>query len=211
MRGRLRVTKVNGRFPAKHAKDVDPELVGLRAFDHPAVKAWHKWLLEEYRPRYSVALVTPCSNVKPYPLSPTSRKIRGVLRRLGLWDGAAPRSIEWLYLSDLLILVPYERAWDYPACCYELHPDEVLHNGVHYNLVASLLSRLIESKLAGRQVILFLPAKHLQIWEDAKRRASKWPMEHRVKYSIFSVKPLEETLARVAPKPSTSTLDRWLR
>ena len=187
----------DGRFPPRHYRGVDPGLVGLRAFEHPAVKAWHRWLLEEWGPRYGVVLVTPCSNVKPYTLSPTSRKVRGLLRRLGLWDGAGPRGIEWLYLSDLLVLVPYKRAEEYPACCYELHPDELLASRQHYELIVGLLSRLIEEKLGDKQVILYLPRKHQRIWDDARRRASRGPREHRVKYSIFGTRRLEETVARV--------------
>ena len=213
---RLSIPKVNGRFPAKHAKGVDPGLVGLRAFEHPVVREWHRWLLEEYRPQYSVALVTPCSNVKPYPLSPTSRKIRGLLRRLGLWDeaGDRPRGVEWLYLSDLLILVPYEKAWDYPACCYELHPEELMRSPRRYNMVVDLLARVVERlvDLGLERVVVYLPRKHLKIWEDARHRASKWPVEHRVKYNIFSLHGLEETLQHLTHQHTRRiTLDAWLK
>ena len=199
MKGRLRIVKDDaGRFPARHWAGVDPALVGPGAFNHPAVRRWHRWLLEEYEPRSSIALVTPCSNVKPYPLSPTSRKVAGLLRRLGLWDGIGPRRVEWLYLSDLLVLVPYWRAWDYPACCYELHPDEVLSDERLFHRVAALLAQAVE-RLARRvmYVVLFLPRRHLRIWEEAKRLASTWPREHRVTYTIFGTGGLREALEQL--------------
>ena len=208
---RLRVPKVDGRFPAKHYRGIDPALAGLKAFSHPTVREWHRWLLEEYEPRYSIALVTPCSNVKPYTRSPTSRKIAGLLRRLGLWGGSEPHGIEWLYLSDLLVLVPYQRAEEYPACCYELHPEELLRSPRHYNIVVEILARVVEM-LAGRMdaVVVYLPRRHLAIWEDARRSARSWPREVRVKYTIFGVKELEEALRRIAADAGNEyTLDKW--
>ncbi|WP_167827774.1 hypothetical protein [Pyrolobus fumarii] len=199
-RGRLAIPKdERGRFPARHVSGVDPGLVGVRALDHPSVRAWHRWLLEVYEPRFRVALVTPCSNVKPYPLSPTSRKVAGLLRRLGLWNGFAPQGVEWLYLSDLLVFVPYWRAWDYPACCYELHPEEVLGDRRAFERVVGLLAAVVEV-LVGRgleRVVLFLPRRHLRIWEEARSLASVWPLEVRVGYTLFSLRPLGEALSTV--------------
>jgi len=188
-----------GRFPAKHAQGVDPELIGLKAFEHPAVKAWHEWLVEEWWPEFRIVLLTPCSNVKPYTRSPTSRKVKGVLRRLGLWDELhnKPWGVDWLYLSDLLVLVPYTRAEEYPACCYELHPEELLKSPKHYNVVVDLLARVLERQLATAVVIAFLPRNYLRILGDALTRAKRRPVVHTVRYNIFSTRELEETLRRV--------------
>ena len=196
MRGRLTVPKdKQGRFPAKHNAGVDPRLVGPRGFEHPAVRAWHRWLLEAYAPRSRIALITPCSNVKPYTLSPTSRKIAGLLRRLGLWNSVGPHGIEWVYLSDLLVLVPYWRAWDYPACCYELHPEDVLSDKRLFSRVTALLAQAME-RLSGliTDVIVFLPRRHLRIWNEAKKLASTWPREHHAKYTIFGTGELGATI-----------------
>ena len=192
-----------GRFPAVHTAGVDPGLVGPGAIDHPAVREWHRWLREGYQPRHPVALVAPCSNVKPYTRSPTSRKIRGLLRRLGLWDEARgePSGIEWLYLSDLLALVPYQRAEEYPACCYELSPDEALGNPrVYREVVATIRDTVSRLAAEGKldTVILFLPRKHLEIWGSARSlalaRGWRWPREKRVTYTIFSTRQLEEAI-----------------
>ena len=188
-----------GRLLPKHHSNLDPTLVGVKAFEHPAVKNYWKWLLEEYRPRHSVALVTPCSNVKPYTKSPTSRKIRGMLRHLGLWSSNEPRGIEWLYFSDLLILVPYQMVEDYPACCYEVPPDLVLGDKDLVKLVAGLLAKAME-RLVDRgleRVIVFLSRKHLRLWDDARIKAASWPLETRVKYTLFSTKELAKAIEAV--------------
>lgn len=201
---RYRVPRGPGGWPVKAW--VDPGLRGLGALDHPAVARWHRWLLEEYRPRARVALLTPCSNVKPYPRSPQSGKVRGVLRRLGLWDSrgpgchGAPRGVEWLYLSDLLVLVPYERAHLYPACCYELSPDEVLASPTARMRVARLLAGALERLSEGgvEVIVAYLPGKHRVLLEEALTSASRVPRVEWVPYSLFhGHRSLEEALTRV--------------
>jgi predicted RNA-binding protein len=139
------------KWRARHYQGLDPGLVGEKAFEHPAVAEYWRWLTEEYTPPSSTALVTPCSNVKPYTRSPASRKTRGLLRRLGLWDEEAgkPAGIEWLYFSDLLLLVPYSKAEDYPACCYEVPPDVVLASRELSSLVVEKLANAVERLWGG--------------------------------------------------------------
>ncbi|WP_257640386.1 DUF5591 domain-containing protein [Pyrodictium delaneyi] len=204
------VRKENGTWPPRHHNGLDPGLVGPRAFEHPAVKEWWMWLLREYRPRASVALVTPCSSVKPYTRSPTSRKIRGLLRRLGLWSAeeSRPEGIEWLYLSDLLLLVPYERAETYPACCYELAPDEVLRRPLIAYTVARVLSTVVERLMEHglERLIVYLPRKHMELWSMARERAAKWPEETIVRFSIFGLGGLREALEPLRHVPPLQEL-----
>ncbi len=171
--------------------------MGARAYSHPAVRSWWEWLLTEYKPRYPVALVTPCSNVKPYTRSPTSRKIRGLLRRLGAWDGEAgrPERLEWLYLSDLLVLVPYERAEAYPACCYEVPPEVAVEAGM-VGKVAEVLAAFMERGFV-REAVVFLPRSHMALWLEARGRARRWPREHIVPYTIYRLDRLARALQSV--------------
>ena len=193
--------EVCGWFPARHTMGGDPGLGGLRAFEHPAVREWHRWLLEEWEPGSRYMLVTPCSNVKPYTRSPAARKVVGVLRRLGLWSGDGPDRVEWVFLSDLLLFVPYRRVEEYPACCYELHPADLLSSRRHYEMVVDLLARIVERVAPLLDaVVVFLPRMHLGIWRDARERARSWPREVVVKYTIFSMRELEEALRRTIPR-----------
>ena len=184
--------------PPKHLKGVDPDLVGPKAYSHPAVHRWWKWIVEEYRPPSQAALLTPCSNVKPYTRSPTSRKIRAMLRRLGLWDPTAdkPKSITWLYLSDLLGLVPYEHAEDYPACCYEVPPQVALRVDGALERIADVVCRAIENH-GYRILVTFLPKAHRKIVEEARKQCSYWPQEIQVAYTIFGTGKLEAALRQL--------------
>ena len=171
-------------------------LRGWRAFSHPAVKRYWSWLLGSYMPRARVALVTPCSRVKPYTRSPASRKMRAVLRRLGVWSDGGPEGVEWLYFSDLLILVPYRRAEDYPACCYDVPPEEVLPNTRLRGLVVTLLAEALRRlrRLGVTDVVVFLPRRHLRLWSEAYEVADEKPRQHMVGYTIYSFRGVEEAL-----------------
>ncbi len=174
---------------------IDPSLVGEKAFKHPSVLEWWNWLKTSYMPKHSLALITPCSRVKPYTKSPTSRKIRAMLRRLGLWseNEGKPVGLEWLYFSDLLALVPYSKAEEYPACCYDVPPDLVLSK-------PQLLKYIVEPTCTVitrfRRIITFLPRKHIVIWEKTIKPCKKHVVEIRVKYTIFSMKELEQTIVK---------------
>ena len=203
-RRRYRVPRGPGGWPVKAW--IAPGLRGLEALEHPAVERWHRWLVEEYEPRHPLVLLTPCSNVKPYPRSPQSAKTRGVLQRLGLWDPegpgcrGAPRGVEWLYLSDLLILVPYEAAHLYPACCYELSPREVLGDPAARGRVTGLLAKAIDAlaERGARVILAQLPRDHRILLEEALETASRPPRVEWVPYSLFrGHRILEEALRRV--------------
>ena len=199
---RLSIPKSSGSWPSRLRMGLDPELVGLKAFESTAVRNYWRWLLEDYTPRSRVALVTPCSNVKPYPLSPPSRRVRGILKRLGLWEPAGrepakgrPKGVEWLYFSDLLVFVPYEKAWEHPACCYDVSPDLVIENG-YADLIASLASRAIErlAENGVERIIVRLPKKHKRIFSKAYREAEMRPAIVEVPYNLFYYRRLEEAI-----------------
>jgi hypothetical protein len=46
-----------------------------------------------------------------------------------------------------------------------------------------------------RRLVVFLPRKHLLLWEEARSRAEKWPDEVRVKYTLFSYQGLADALS----------------
>ncbi|MET1129138.1 MAG: DUF5591 domain-containing protein [Thermoproteota archaeon] len=188
-----------GRFMPRHYNGVDSNLVGKKAFDHPAVHRWWKWLIRDYSPPYSIALLTPCSNIKPYTRSPTSRKVRAVLRRLNAWEDGKPKKVTWMYFSDLLIFVPYERAEEYPACCYEVHPDVVLRDKSLTELVVNITARVLTalSRRGLEVVVTFLPSKHAKLWEQALAHAETVPEIIKTRYTLFSVFELEETLKTI--------------
>ncbi|GEM_PF-5329064 len=188
-----------GVFVSKHFLGIDPELVGVKAYNSGVVREWWQWIRSSYKPRSGFFLVTPCSNVKPYTMSPTSRKIKKMLERLGLWNTEAPK-VEWVYFSDLLILVPYYRAEEYPACCYDVPPQLVASRR---DIIEKIVSetRLVIEALVDRgleQVVVFLPKIHLSIWEEARESAIKWPSQVIVRYTFFSIRDLEVVVKKLA-------------
>jgi predicted RNA-binding protein len=205
--GRYTVPRTREGWPARGdpARGIDPALRGEAAWSHPAAVEWRRWVSLAWRPRGGLVLLTPCSNVKPYPRSPQSGKVRGVLRRLGLWDPGgpgykgAPTGLDWVYLSDLLGLVPYERAHEYPPCCYE-YPPSLLHSSPARLLeLASTLAPALERAAGGGAVVVaYLPRGHRRLLEEALSRARMAPRVEWVAYSLFrGHRLLEEALRRL--------------
>lgn len=119
-RKKYSVPKDSSGFPRKHVWRVDADLIAPLAFSSDRVRAFMELIARFWRPEGDVLLLSPCSNVKPYPLSPLNRKVEAVLKRTSSWD-----RVEWVFISDLLGPVPYKYTWVPPACCYEARPDAV--------------------------------------------------------------------------------------
>ena len=87
-----------------------------------------------------------------------SRHIVGFLKKCGLWNMEAdrPQGIVWLYFSDLLVLVPYERQEEYPACCYNLYHRHL--GKKERNLIINILSRTM-TRLSNyiEKALVYLP------------------------------------------------------
>ena len=187
-RNKYTVPKINGMWPIKGT--IDPSLKDINAWNHPASLAWRKWISDMLIIEHPLVLLTPCSNNKPYPKSPMSRKIRGVLKRLNLWNpsgnglAGSPYNLAWLYVSDLLGLVPYERSHEYPACCYEFPPSILSKNNVLLEEIRNILQGFFSRNKKIEIVISFLPRLYRYIVEpvlsDFDWLNIKW-----VKYDIF--------------------------
>ena len=190
---RYTINKDNGRW-RRRVLHIIPELIGERAFENSLVQGFWDYMIHRYRPQYDIALITPCSNVKPYPLSPMNLKIKGILRRLGLWDykGKKPL-IEWLFLSDLLGFVPYTYSWIPPACCYDVPPDIVETKKTLYRKIKHILEEAwVRISPFYNKIIIYLPQKYYKFL-PRRLDASKTVF---VKYHIFRTKILEESLVR---------------
>ncbi len=199
-----RYTVPRGRDGWPVRGDPAPGLSGPQAF-------WHRDAVD-YRARVpelmgersgAPLLLTPCSNVKPYPRSPQSAKIRGVLRRLGFWDPSgpgmygSPSGLGWIYLSDLLGLVPYEVAHEYPACCYNYPPDLLeADRRAWEELISTIAAGL--SSAEPEVIIAYLPRRYLLILGEAIESAGVNLRLETVPYHLFhGHKRLEEVLGRI--------------
>lgn len=188
MRPRYSVPRGREGWPSRGV--VDPGLSGPGAWSAAPAREWRRWVREEYTVSGGVLLLTPCSNVKPYPRSPMSRKIRGVLRRLGYWDPhgpgfyGSPRGLEWVYLSDLLALVPYNRAGEYPACCYEYPPDLIIGDGDKLGELRGTLRGFLERSRPDL-LVLYLPSRYKHMIRPVLEELGDRPKTVEATYHIF--------------------------
>ncbi len=185
-RRKYTVPKVDGGFPRKHRLRVDADLIAPAAFHSDRVRAFMEFVTLYWRPKGDILLLSPCSNVKPYPLSPLNRKVEAALKRSGSWD-----RVEWVFISDLLGPVPYEYTWVPPACCYEARPHAV--PGWWLELVKGVVAGWW-GRVRGyfNAIIAFLPKKYYSIAAPVLRDAVI------VRYDIFrGQKGVEEALSRI--------------
>jgi len=159
---------------------------------HPHRHAFVKWFLYRYvPPKKRVALILPCSHVKPYSRSRIRRQLYSLMSRYNLWS-----CVQVYTLSDLLGLVPIEVEECYPAANYEFPPTALgALKSVLIGIVAHELRKIRE--FHGK-IIAWLPSKHADIIERAAR-ATGIEIELR-KYgqlAFHSMKELVEHLSKV--------------
>lgn len=180
---RYSVPRVGGGFPRRALFRVDADLVAPLAYLSPRVESFMEWVSRFWRPEGDILLLSPCSNVKPYPLSPLNRKVAKAVERAG-----GVGRVEWVFISDLLGPVPYNLTWVPPACCYEAPP---------HTMPTWWLRRVKEavrswwSRVAPHftHVIAHLPMKYYPLAEPALQKATI------IRYDIFhGQKAVEEAL-----------------
>ncbi len=178
-------------------------ITGPNAFFHPSVSKWHKWLIENFVPNEKIVLITPCSKKKPYPTTSQSGKIRRILEKLKMWNPRAHGykgnavGIQWIYLSDLLVIVPYEKATEHPACCYEYPPDYIMNNPVIHEQYIRILGKIL-SKFGDTTIVTYLPRKHKDMLKKAIESHGLNIDMISVKYNIFyGIRNLYKTLEQL--------------
>jgi len=152
---RYSVPKEGNGFPRKHRWRLDADLIPPHALRNSRVEAFIEHITRYWRPEGDILLLSPCSNVKPYPLSPINRKIEASIKRAGAWE-----RVEWVFISDLLGPVPYEYTWVPPACCYDARPSDVPRHWVRH-VIESVEEWWGHVKGFFTSVIAFLPSKYI--------------------------------------------------
>lgn len=156
-RKRYSVPRNGFGFPRKALWRADADLIVPLALTNSRVEEFMKLIAKLWKPSKDVLLLSPCSNVKPYPLSPLNRKVDAALRRLGVFN-----RVEWVFISDLLGPVPYEYTWVPPACCYDAPPQLV--DAEYLRRVAEVVASWWE-RVRGyfSALVVFLPKKYLRL------------------------------------------------
>lgn len=142
----------------------DIVLKGNGLFFNEYVKVYHEYIVNYWEPPVfnSIALFTPCSNVKPIPRSFMNVKIDGILKKYGL-----EKHVDRYIVSEPLVLVPYRFAYYFPAAHYDYHPSMVTPE--ERKIYVELLREIIERKIARRynKIVYHLPRFHKRVFEEA--------------------------------------------
>ena len=152
---------------------VPPGVIILRSsvdgdlFKHPHVALWHRFLLEYFTPEPKpLALILPCTGVKPYRLSPTHRIADSRIARLGL------ESVVSIYvISEPMVLVPRELDIYYPFANYDYPPNHLSLES--RRIFVDILSRVIRKLRIHRAIVAVLPQHHRSILLEALERAGE--------------------------------------
>jgi len=131
---------------------------------HPHVVLWHEFLFKLWEPTAKpLALILPCTSVKPYMLSATHRLAESIIKREKLSDQVVKYT-----LSEPMILVPEEVEVYYPFANYN-YPPHLLGDSER-ELFVKLLSAVLR-KIIGvhKRIVAVLPKHHERILRDALR------------------------------------------
>lgn len=90
---------------------------GLDLFKHPMVEKWHQFFLSNYKSNRPLALLLPCTSIKPYNRSATHRLAYSIIKKAGVED-----FIQVYSVSEPMLLVPREFEDCYPFNSYEYSP-----------------------------------------------------------------------------------------
>jgi len=137
-------------------------LKGDWLFLHPTVKDYHEYLFSYLLERLGpgeVALITPCSKVKPYRDSFMYKKIESIINKYG--------SDVWRFvMSEPLVIVPRYFDVYFPAAHYDYPPEKVMPEEVP--IYVDLLRKSLEViSMRFERVVYTLPRKHKKIFEMA--------------------------------------------
>ena len=131
---------------------------------HPHIRAWHEFIEKYWVPEpRPLAVIMPCTSVKPYGLSATHRLLDARLRRLGLYDQVSKYTI-----SEPMILVPRELELYYPFANYDYPPSTLTPEGRRrfVELLATALRKVVKHH---RAVVAVLPRHHESVLRDSLR------------------------------------------
>ncbi len=137
----------------------------LNLFDHPHVKLWHRFLIERFEPEPKpLAMILPCTGVKPYRLSPTHRIADARLKKLGIAE-----KVSIYIMSEPMILVPRELDIYYPFANYDYPPNQLseLYRARFIDILSIVLSKLTKHKY----IVAVLPRHHHSIFLKALQRS----------------------------------------
>jgi len=134
-------------------------------FKHKHVVLWHRFACR-YLPiaKGLVALVLPCTRIKPYRISATHRLAEARIRKLGIEP-----FVDVYILSEPMALVPRELDIYYPFANYDYDPK--LLSDEHREMLIGIVAKILSKFDVYKHVIAVLPRHHRKIFESSVLRA----------------------------------------
>ncbi len=163
-------------------------LEGDWLFLHPTVKDYYEYLFSYLLDRMGpgeVALITPCSKVKPYRDSFMYKKIESIINKYG-------RDVWRFVMSEPLVIVPRYFDVYFPAAHYDYPPEKVMPDEVP--IYVDLLRKALEVlSVKFERIVYTLPRKHKKIFEMAMEQAQL--QASYTPYNVYYFPSLKEAIA----------------
>ncbi|MBW9140853.1 MAG: DUF5591 domain-containing protein [Candidatus Aramenus sp.] len=168
---------------------------GVDLFRHPVVKAWHDYFLKEWRSDKDVALLLPCTSVKPYSRSATHRLAYALLKKYGLEGRVQVYSV-----SEPMLLVPKELEECYPFNSYD-YPPARMTEAEKEEFSELLVPFLRKVSSQHRSLVAVLPRHHYKVVEKASGLAHVSVELHS--YGRLAFKTISGVIAHLTSSPQS--------
>ena len=136
---------------------------GFDPFQHPVVKKWHEYFLNNWHSNREIALLLPCTSVKPYNKSATHKLAYSLLRKYKLEDKVQVYSV-----SEPMLLVPRELENCYPFNSYD-YPPSLMTEEEKQEFIRLLSIALSHIHNIHKRIIAVLPKHHYKIVYEASK------------------------------------------
>ncbi|TRM80523.1 hypothetical protein DJ524_07315 [Sulfolobus sp. D5] len=130
-------------------------------FNHPVVKKWHEYFMEFWNSDKKIAIILPCTSIKPYSRSATHRLAYALLRKYDLEDVVQVYSV-----SEPMLLVPRELEECYPFNSYD-YPPSLMSKEEKEEFVRLLVNPLMKISRLHEKIVGILPKHHYNVVKRA--------------------------------------------
>ncbi|WP_232048941.1 DUF5591 domain-containing protein [Sulfuracidifex tepidarius] len=165
---------------------------GEDLFINPTVKKWHEFFFQSYESTKPLALLLPCTSVKPYSRSATHRLVYSILKRKNLDNHVQVYSV-----SEPMLLVPREVEECYPFSSYEYSP-KVMTVQEKDEFVELLRKPLAKIAKQHKVIVGVLPTHHYSIVDRASRKEGL--KLYLMRYGKLAFRSISESIENLETK-----------
>ncbi len=165
---------------------------GEDLFINPTVRRWHEFFVQSYESTKPLALLLPCTSMKPYSRSATHRLAYSIIKRKNLDEYVQIYSV-----SEPMLLVPREVEECYPFNSYEYSPKVM--TAQEKDEFVDLLRKPL-AKIANQHKIIagVLPAHHYSIVDRASRKEGV--KLYLTRYGKLAFRSINESIENLVAK-----------